>query len=109
MERLLLEEAAEQDERAKVASAAANRLQSGVCQGGAGGVGMGAGVGVGLGTVVGTVVGGVAAISTTGLRLLVIAGTGAVHGPWMKMPAGKKGEGEFETLEEDEKVFPGGN
>lgn len=98
---LALEEAAKQDKRAKAAMTAANRLQSGVWQGGAGGAGIGASVGAGLGAVVGTVVGGVAAIPTTGLGLLVGAGTGALHGPWIKLKGGNKdGEQEIEKLEE---------
>jgi hypothetical protein len=48
----------------------ANRLQSGMWQGGAAGAGIGAGVGAGLGTVVGSLVGGVVGIPTTGLGLL---------------------------------------
>jgi hypothetical protein len=98
-----LEEAAKEDKRAKAAMKAANRLQSGVWQGGAGGAGIGAGVGAGLGTVVGSIVGGVAAIPTTGLGLLVGAGTGAVHGPWIKIKGkNKDGEDEIETIEQDE-------
>ena len=50
---------------------------------------------------VGSIVGGVTAIPTTGLGLLVGAGTGAVHGPWVKMPGQKEGDGEVETMEEE--------
>lgn len=50
------------------------------------GGGIGAGFGMGLGAVVGTVVGGVVSVPTTGLGLIAGAGTGAIHGPWFKVP-----------------------
>ena len=65
---------------------------------------MGAGVGAGLGTVVGSLVGGVTAIPTTGLGLLVGAGTGAIHGPWVKIPGKKEGD----EVETEETVVEGG-
>lgn len=103
----LFEEAAKQDKRAQAAIKAANRLQSGVWQGGAGGAGIGAGIGTGVGAVVGSLVGGVTAIPTTGLGLLVGVGAGAIHGPWVTMMGKKEGEGdEVETMEEDEKPVP---
>jgi hypothetical protein len=102
---VVLEEAAKQDKRAKAAMKAANRLQSGVWQGGAGGAGIGAGVGAGVGTLVGTIVGGVASVPTTGLGLLVGAGTGAVHGPWIKIKRENEDSAdEKNTIEEDEKT-----
>ncbi len=81
-----LEEAMKQEKKAKSEMKIIQRLQSGTWQGGASGAGIGAGVGLGLGTVVGSVVGGVVAIPTTSLGLLVGAGTGAIHGPWVKLP-----------------------
>lgn len=56
---------------------------------------------MGLGTVVGTVVGGVATVPSVLVGGLVGAGTGVVHGPWVKLTGmgkggkdagGKKGE-----------------
>lgn len=95
-----LEEAQKQEKIAEKEMKIANRLQSGVWQGGAAGAGMGVGVGAGLGTVVGSVVGGVVAIPTTGLGLLGGVAAGAVHGPWVKMPVvGKKDGEEVETEE----------
>jgi len=60
------------------------RLESGALQGAGAGAGIGAATGLGVGTVVGTLVGGVTAIPTTILGGLVGAGTGAIHGPWVK-------------------------
>ena len=48
------------------------------------GGGVGAGVASGLGVTVGAVVSGLTAIPTTGLGMLIGAGTGLVHGPWVK-------------------------
>ena len=95
-----LEEADKQDKKSKSAIKIAQRLQSGVWQGGASGAGIGAGIGLGLGTVVGSVVGGVTAIPTTGLGALVGAGTGAVHGPWVKLKGDKEEEKEGPGEEE---------
>ena len=95
-----LEEAQKQEKIAEKEMKIANRLQSGVWQGGAAGAGMGAGVGAGLGTVVGSVVGGVVAIPTTGLGLLGGVAAGAVHGPWVKMPGVGKKDGEGVKTEE---------
>lgn len=58
----------------------AKRLETGWMQGGAAGAGIGAGIAGGLGMTVGSLV----AIPTTGLGILVGAGTGLVHGPWVK-------------------------
>lgn len=94
----ILAEASEHDHKAKALSRDAQRLQSGVWQGGLGGAGIGATVGVGLGAGVGTVVtgvvGGVAAIPTTAVGLLVGVGAGAIHGPWYKLGGDKKEEAE---------------
>jgi hypothetical protein len=95
--RKAVEEAVKEEKKAKNELKIAQRLQSGVWQGGSSGAGIGAGVGMGTGTVVGALVGGVTAIPTTGLGLLVGAGTGAIHGPWVKLGNdGKKEETEGE-------------
>ncbi|PMD26206.1 hypothetical protein NA56DRAFT_550810, partial [Hyaloscypha hepaticicola] len=105
----LIEEAQKQEKIYAKEIKVANRLQSGVWQGGAAGAGMGAGVGAGLGTVVGSLVGGVVSIPTTGLGLLGGAATGAVHGPWVKMPKlPKVGGGEGEDVETEEMVVENG-
>ncbi|TGO09148.1 hypothetical protein BTUL_0177g00070 [Botrytis tulipae] len=101
----LLEEAQKLEKRANSELKIAQRLQSGVWQGGAGGAGIGAGVGMGLGTVVGSVVGGVVSVPTTGLGLLAGVGAGAAHGPWFKLP--KIGGEEGEVGEADEKAAEG--
>ncbi|KAI0899232.1 hypothetical protein F4806DRAFT_457129 [Annulohypoxylon nitens] len=62
----------------------AKRLETGWMQGGAAGAGIGAGIAGGLGMTVGSLVSGLVAIPTTGLGILVGAGTGLVHGPWVK-------------------------
>ncbi|KAI8963185.1 hypothetical protein F5Y11DRAFT_162861 [Daldinia sp. FL1419] len=62
----------------------AKRLESGWLQGGATGAGIGAGIAGGLGMTVGSLVSGLVAIPTTGIGILVGAGTGLVHGPWVK-------------------------
>lgn len=48
-------------------------------------MGIGAGVAGGIGTVVGTIIGGVALIPTTAIGLLAGIGTGAIHGPWVRL------------------------
>ncbi|RDW76146.1 hypothetical protein BP5796_06967 [Coleophoma crateriformis] len=95
-----LEEAVKYEKKAASEMKAVQRLQSGVWQGGAGGAGIGAGVGMGLGTVVGTLVGGVASIPTTSIGLLAGMGTGAIHGPWVKLGMGDKNEDEEIVTEE---------
>ncbi|KXH36461.1 hypothetical protein CSIM01_04976 [Colletotrichum simmondsii] len=101
----ILAEAAEHEKKAQGSAKQSKRLQSGVWQGGIGGAGIGAGLGTGLGagvgTLVGAVVGGVTAIPTTGLGLLVGAGTGAIHGPWYKLEQQKKEAEEAEANGED--------
>lgn len=78
-------EAGELEAKAKKLIKVARRMQNGAFQGGAAGAGIGAGIAGGLGTVVGSIVGGIAAIPTTGLGILIGAGTGAIHGPWVKL------------------------
>ncbi|RYP65929.1 hypothetical protein DL771_008059 [Monosporascus sp. 5C6A] len=76
--------AKELDREASKLLKTAERLQAGWMQGGAMGGGIGAGVAGGIGTAVGTLVGGLTAIPTAGLGMLIGAGTGLVHGPWVK-------------------------
>ncbi|KAI9738105.1 MAG: hypothetical protein M1818_005533 [Claussenomyces sp. TS43310] len=97
-----LEEAAKQEKRARSETKLAQRLQSGVWQGGASGAGIGAGFGMGVGAAVGAVVGGVTAIPTTGLGLLAGIGAGAIHGPWLKLPVDKEEKGEGQEDREKE-------
>ncbi|KAI1118212.1 hypothetical protein F5Y14DRAFT_447093 [Nemania sp. NC0429] len=80
----LLSKAREIDKKAARLLKTARRLESGWMQGGAAGAGIGAGIAAGLGTTVGSLVGGLVSIPTTGLGILVGAGTGLVHGPWVK-------------------------
>ncbi|KAH6654020.1 hypothetical protein BKA67DRAFT_563974 [Truncatella angustata] len=100
-------QAGELEQKAKKLIKQASRLQNGAFQGGAAGAGIGAGVAGGLGTVIGSIVGGVAAIPTTGLGILIGAGTGAIHGPWVKLVQDtvkeeeEKGEGEGEESGSD--------
>lgn len=97
-----LEDAIEHEKKAASEMKAVQRLQSGIWQGGAGGAGIGAGVGMGVGTLVGTLVGGVASIPTTGVGLLAGIGTGAIHGPWVKVGMGDKNkDGEVVTEERE--------
>lgn len=62
----------------------AERLQAGWLQGGAMGGGMGLGIAGGIGAAVGSILTGVVAIPTSGLGMLIGAGTGLAHGPWIK-------------------------
>lgn len=82
-------------ERSKIAQ----RLQSGTWQGGAAGGGIGLGTGLGLGTLVGTLLSGVLSIPTTGLGILIGAGVGAIHGPFIKV-GGKDKKWQDATPEE---------
>ncbi|ETS80002.1 hypothetical protein PFICI_07531 [Pestalotiopsis fici W106-1] len=93
-------EAGELEAKAKKLIKTARRMQNGAFQGGAAGAGIGAGIAGGLGTVVGSLVGGIAAIPTTGLGILIGAGTGAIHGPWVKLVKDT-------VQEEDEKAEKG--
>ena len=88
----LLSETFNREIEAKGLSRKARILKSGTFQGAAGGAGIGAATGVGLGTVVGTLVGTVVSVPTTALGGLVGAGTGAIHGPWIKLGGGSKKE-----------------
>ncbi|KAI1129720.1 hypothetical protein F5Y10DRAFT_263947 [Nemania abortiva] len=76
--------AREIDKKATKLLKTARRLESGWMQGGAAGAGIGAGIATGLGMTVGSLVSGLVAIPTTGLGILIGAGTGLVHGPWVK-------------------------
>ncbi|KAI1106578.1 hypothetical protein F4804DRAFT_300437 [Jackrogersella minutella] len=76
--------AREIDRRAAKLLKTAKRLETGWMQGGAAGAGIGAGIAGGLGITIGSLVSGLVAIPTTGLGILVGAGTGLVHGPWVK-------------------------
>ncbi|KAL7622234.1 hypothetical protein AAE478_007737 [Parahypoxylon ruwenzoriense] len=80
----LKHEARAVDKRAATLLKTAERLESGWVQGGAAGAGIGAGIAGGLGATVGSLVSGLVAIPTAGLGLLVGAGTGLVHGPWVR-------------------------
>lgn len=80
----LRSKAREIDKKATKLLKTARRLESGWLQGGAAGAGIGAGIATGLGMTVGSLVSGLVAIPTTGLGILVGAGTGLVHGPWVK-------------------------
>lgn len=90
----ILQEAVQHEKKAQALSRDAQRLQSGIWQGGVGGAGIGAGLGAGLGagvgTVVSAVVGGVAVIPTTAVGALVGIGAGAIHGPWYSLENGAK-------------------
>ncbi|KAI1499530.1 hypothetical protein F5X99DRAFT_389756 [Biscogniauxia marginata] len=77
-------QAKELDKKATKLLKTAKRLEAGWLQGGVTGAGIGAGIASGLGMTVGSLVGGLVAIPTTGLGMLVGAGTGLVHGPWVK-------------------------
>ncbi|KAF2214673.1 hypothetical protein CERZMDRAFT_95065 [Cercospora zeae-maydis SCOH1-5] len=81
----LFKEAYEKEVEANGHSKMARRMQSGTWQGLFGGAGIGAGVSLGLGALVGTLVGGLLSIPTTALGGLIGAGTGAAHGPWIKV------------------------
>ncbi|KAL9094514.1 MAG: hypothetical protein Q9165_003073 [Trypethelium subeluteriae] len=85
--RKLEEEVNKLEKTAKSQVKMAQRLESGVWQGAGAGIGIGAATGMGLGTVVGMVLGAVTAVPTTILGGLVGTGTGAIHGPWIKLGA----------------------
>jgi hypothetical protein len=90
----MLTEAFQHETKAKGLTKKAKVLKSGTFQGAVGGAGIGAASAAGLGTVVGTLVGTVAGIPTTAVGGLVGAGTGLIHGPWVKLglPGGKEEE-----------------
>lgn len=77
-------QAREIDKKAATLMKTAERLEAGWIQGGAIGTGIGVGAAGGLGAVVGTLVTGIVAIPTSGLGMLIGAGTGLIHGPWIK-------------------------
>ncbi|KAK5626173.1 hypothetical protein RRF57_001888 [Xylaria bambusicola] len=80
----LRSKAREIDKKATKLLKTARRLESGWLQGGAAGAGIGAGIATGLGMTVGSLVSGLVAVPTTGLGILIGAGTGLFHGPWVK-------------------------
>lgn len=77
-------EAREIDKRAAKLMKTAERLEAGWLQGGAVGTGIGAGIASGIGITVGSLITGVVAVPTSGLGMLIGAGTGLVHGHWVK-------------------------
>ncbi|KAM5343856.1 hypothetical protein ACJ41O_012393 [Fusarium nematophilum] len=87
-------EARSLDKKAAKLMKTAERLQAGWLQGGATGTGVGAGIASGIGVTVGSLVTGVVAIPTAGLGMLLGAGTGLIHGPWVKY---------IDTLSKEEK------
>jgi hypothetical protein len=87
----LEKEADELDAQANSQLKTTKRLQSGVWQGLGAGAGIGASSGLAVGTATGVLVGGVLAIPTTALGGLIGAGTGALHGPWIKLARGDAG------------------
>ena len=89
-----LTEAYNHEIEARGLSKKARILKSGTFQGAAGGAGIGAATGVGVGTAVGTLVGTVTSVPTTLVGGLVGAGTGAIKGPWIKLPGGDGGKEE---------------
>lgn len=92
-----LEEAVKQEKIAAAELQIVKRMQSGIWQGGAGGVGIGLEIGAGVGALVGSLVGGVTAIPTTLLGGLGGVAAGAIHGPWYKLTGGE------EAVKPDEK------
>lgn len=95
-------EAREKHKKAEKLIKNAQHLEAGWVQGGAMGTGIGVGIASGLGVTVGSLVTGVVAIPTTGLGMLAGAGTGLVHGPWVKRPD-SSGKDEKHDDEEDGK------
>jgi hypothetical protein len=98
----VLSEVYNREIEAKGHSKKARVLQSGSFQGAAGGAGVGAATGLGIGTLVGTLVGTVASVPTTALGGVVGAGTGVIHGPWIKLGGGGKKESGAEDEEEED-------
>lgn len=89
----LMQEAYNKEMEAHGNSKRARILTSGTFQGAAGGAGIGTAVGMGLGTITGTLVGTVATIPGVLVGGLVGAGTGVIHGPWIKLGGKDKGKG----------------
>lgn len=96
----MLSEAYNHEIESKGLSKKARVLKSGTFQGATGGAGIGMATGMGLGTVVGTLTGVVASVPTMALGGLVGAGTGVIHGPWIKLGGGEKEEGGTEEEEQ---------
>lgn len=91
-EKAKLEKEAEKLEaQAKKQLQTTQRLQSGVWQGAGAGAGIGASTGMATGSATGVLLGGVLAVPTTALGGLIGAGTGALHGPWIKLTRGDLG------------------
>lgn len=93
----LMQEAYSKELEANGNSKRARILTSGAFQGAAGGAGIGTAVGMGLGTVTGTLVGTVATIPGVLVGGLIGAGTGVIHGPWIKLTKMVNGERKGET------------
>lgn len=89
----MMQEAYDKELEAHGNSKRARVLTSGTFQGAAGGAGIGTAVGMGLGTVTGTLVGVVATVPGVLVGGLVGAGTGVIHGPWIKLGGKGKGKG----------------
>lgn len=98
-------QAREVDKKAAKLMKTAERLEAGWIQGGAMGTGLGVGAAGGIGAVVGTLVTGIVAIPTSGLGMLIGAGTGLIHGPWIKhCDAFSKDEAESIVKEAEEEA-----
>jgi hypothetical protein len=95
----VLSEAYEREVEARGLTKKAKILESGTFQGAAGGAGIGVASAMGLGTAVGMVLGTVVSVPTGLVGTLVGAGTGAIHGPWIKLRGLGGGDGK-----EEEKV-----
>jgi hypothetical protein len=95
----VLSEAYEREVEARGLTKKAKILESGTFQGAASGAGIGVASAMGLGTGLGVVLGTVVSVPTGLLGTLVGAGTGAIHGPWIKLRGLGGGDGK-----EEEKV-----
>ena len=106
----VISEAFDHEIEARGLSMKARMLKSGTFQGAAGGAGIGAATGLGLGTAVGALVGTVVSVPTTALGALVGAGTGAIHGPWIKLGGGneKGGEGDEKLVQVPQEAIDSG-
>ncbi|KAH7159443.1 hypothetical protein B0J13DRAFT_539029 [Dactylonectria estremocensis] len=93
-------EAREVDKKAAKLMKTAERLEAGWLQGGAMGTGIGIGIASGIGIAVGSLLTGVVAIPTSGLGMLIGAGTGLVHGTWVKYTDSFSKE-EADTIKEE--------
>ncbi|KAF2862550.1 hypothetical protein K470DRAFT_255835 [Piedraia hortae CBS 480.64] len=86
----IIQEAYDKEVEAHGHSKLAQRLQSGVWQGGIAGAGIGGSIAVGLGATVGTLVGGVTSVPTAALGGLIGAGVGGINGPFVKLDQKKE-------------------